>query len=141
MTKIKSGLSTDQHTFEFNLKGVTVDELEVYCTYAKLSLAKLYIDEKETCFVPGHYFLGLFRYLVSEISAKDSLFPFSELKSWNMSVNGTFENRILIDQDLIVKMQIRSKENNRHWFWVEFVREKDNEVVLAGIFGFIGQHV
>ncbi|MES2930442.1 MAG: hypothetical protein V4665_01520 [Patescibacteria group bacterium] len=139
MGKIQSCLVEDQHTFEFYIEGITVSKLKTYCEYADLSLKSLKIND--TYQIPGHYFLGLLRSIIPKIAAKDPEMPIVELESWwNMSINEDFENKIFTHQAIDLKMQIKTKAKKRVCFWVEFIREKDKEVVLSGLFSFIGKH-
>ena len=140
--KIKSGLAADQDTFTYEIKGVTTADLQIYCAYAQLNLNEFKIGNDEY-YVPGHYYLGLFRAILPEIAIKNTSFPFNGVASWSMSTSSTFENRILLNQDLILKMQLRTtermstEEKTKYWFWAEFVRKFNDDVVLSGIFGFI----
>lgn len=136
MTKIITSLVKGQHTYEAQVQGLTLEGLKEYCSLFQIPLEDLKTEKSH--YIPGHYFLGLFRALVPKIHKNDSTFPLSKLHGFTMSTNSTLENRVLINENLTVKMQLRADERKKI-FWIEFSRESDDRIVLAGIFGFTGE--
>ena len=131
----KKIIEDEKPFFEFKLLGITIEELAIYCTYARINLDSLKTSNQEY-YIPGHYLIGLFRYMVPELKKEYPSFPMEKLDSFSISANGTLENRLLIDQSVTIKMQLKPSNPNKQQVWIEFVRDSNNEIILAGLFGF-----
>lgn len=141
MGKIESLISNryKEPILELIQKGRSYLYWKNYCKMYGINPQDLKTPEGK-CYIPGHDLIGLFRHAAQSFHKKyPEDWPFMKLDSFYGHNGGTSENRLLIEQPFVIRMQHRSKDaENKYLFQVEISRKADGEIILAGLFHFVG---
>jgi hypothetical protein len=138
-----SNIEESKPVFELSLEKITGADIKAYCALFKIPLIEVTGTKagKKSLYVPGHFIIGLFRHIVPVMSKKYSNFPLKELTSFYGYNGGTIENRLFINQKIMVRMQNKNGDggSRKPLMAVDFIRLSDKKKILSGLFTFVGR--